>query len=1211
MSDTRSRSFSAADLCADQKRRWLNGEPMRVEAYRTDYPELESDPEGLLDLIYNEVLLREKWGEVPTPEEYVARFPALATQLRDQFEVHQAIADERISTTEFGGKEPTNSAVKYDRFELQTSASDFAISGVRRLTNSSKRYLLKEEIARGGMGIIYRATDTAFGREVAIKVLRDQFASSPAALHRFSNEAQITGQLQHPSIPPAHDFGILPDGRLFLAMKLIWGRTLDALLAERPEPTHEQGRLVAVFEQVCQAIAYAHAHQVIHRDLKPANVMVGNFGEVQVMDWGLAKVLKDREQPSYNPERSGAATVIHSLHDTDGSFTQAGHLLGTPAFMPPEQALGAVDKVDAQSDVFGLGAVLAVILTGLPPFKGASAETTRIMASQGKIDDCYARLDKCGADPDLVALCKQCLAPDKERRPVDAGEVAKAVAELRMAADERARRAELDRVTAESERAAALLTAAEQRKRRRVQLFLAAMILIVLGTTVAFGWYRRDRQGRNAEATTVLLDRCTDALHANNAEKASVALEAAEKRVVEGGAEELTGRMGLLRADLAALIDLDALDEFRLTPVGNLVPDSKKVATRIHEILRRFGADPENEPPDVVQTHVEKSEIRNRLVAALDRLLMMEKSNSVRSALRSIDNDTYREAVRNAIFGEDQGKLTELAQQSTAVDQPPGFVAILGENSMIPVERRRELLKRAILRQPNELGLLMSLGTSYPNNRRERAQERLRWFQAALGVNPAFMSARINLGLAMLDLGDLAGAEAVDREAVRRDPNNPLPHNNLGWVLYCGGDLVGAEEQYQKAIQLDPKFALSHNNLGMLREREGNLAAAESKFREAIQLDPNLVFPHYFLAALAVRRGDLSFAEHEHKEALRLDPTYFWSHNGLGWVLEQKGDLNGAEAAYREASRHEPTFAHAHNNLGRLLAQRDDDEGAEVEYRKAIECDPKLADPHSSLGLLLRQKGDLAGAEAEYRKAIQLDPNDPRTHNNLGSLILHFSGDVESAIASYKEALRIAPRFSIAADNIFRAERMRVLLPRLPGILTGKTAPATPAEACEFATLCGKRFVKRYAAAIRMYEGAFLMDPALANDLTAGYRYIAACLAARAARGEGADSPEDSEARTVLRIKALTWLREDLVLRKKMAVSSNTEERKATAKSLSFWLRGDNFFSLRPGPERIGLAIEECEKWDNLWAEVQATIAEARKPPSPLEIAPPLREWQR
>jgi hypothetical protein len=352
------------------------------------------------------------------------------------------------------------------------------------------------------MGVIYRATDTTLGREVAVKALREKYGPKSGGARRFADEARIAGQLQHPAIPPVHDLGTLPDGRPFLAMKLIKGDTLDLLLEARPDLAAERGRFVAVFEQVCQALAYAHSHQVIHRDLKPANVMVGAFGGVQVMDWGLARVLGVRSGEGGDPEETSGTTQVSSLRDSDGEATQAGSVLGTPAFMPPEQAIGAVGLIDARSDVFGLGAILAVILTGRPPFAAGSAEATRIQAAQGNVEDCFARLDGCGAEPNLVALCKGCLSPKPAERPADAGAVARAVADLRAAADARARHAE-------GEKAAAQARALEARKRQRLTLALAGSLLAAAAVTSWFAMradenaQRADEKAREAETVAL------------------------------------------------------------------------------------------------------------------------------------------------------------------------------------------------------------------------------------------------------------------------------------------------------------------------------------------------------------------------------------------------------------------------------------------------------------------------------------------------------------------------------------------------------------------------------------------------------------------------------------------------------------------------------------------------------------------------------------
>src|SRR6516225_10052595 len=332
-------------------------------------------------------------------------------------------------------------------------------------------YELSGEVGRGGMGIVYRACDLSLDRDVAVKLLQDGYPTDSPIARRFADEARITAQLQHPGIPPVHDLGTLPDGRPFLAMKLIKGSTLDHLLAARPDPAHDRGRFVAAFEQVCQAVGYAHAHDVIHRDLKPSNVMVGAFGEVQVMDWGLAKVLTARARAGGPPDTvldTAAGTAIRPARDADQE-TQAGSLLGTPAFMPPEQAIGAVDRTDARSDVFSLGGILCAVLTGRPPYVADTAEATRQLAARARLDDTHARLAACGAEPELVALCRRCLAPEPDDRPRDAGEVAAAVAALRAAAEERARQAEFDRVRA-----------AEQGRRRRVLLAASGAVVAVL-----------------------------------------------------------------------------------------------------------------------------------------------------------------------------------------------------------------------------------------------------------------------------------------------------------------------------------------------------------------------------------------------------------------------------------------------------------------------------------------------------------------------------------------------------------------------------------------------------------------------------------------------------------------------------------------------------------------------------------------------------------
>src|SRR5262249_4525504 len=217
---------------------------------------------------------------------------------------------------------------------------------------------------------------------------------------------------------------------------------------------------------------YAHNESIIHRDLKPANVMVGAFAEVQVMDWGLAKKLSAGSlQP---PDADDPLATTSQYSEPSGSEpTRPGSVLGTPAFMSPEQAIGAIDRLDSRSDVFGLGAILCALLTGKPPFVAPDAESARQLAARAKLDDAFARLDSCRAEPALVDLAKRCLSAEQDDRPRDGAELAEAVAALRRQAEERARQAEVEKSRTE-------VQAAEQRNRRRVVVGAAGLLILAL-----------------------------------------------------------------------------------------------------------------------------------------------------------------------------------------------------------------------------------------------------------------------------------------------------------------------------------------------------------------------------------------------------------------------------------------------------------------------------------------------------------------------------------------------------------------------------------------------------------------------------------------------------------------------------------------------------------------------------------------------------------
>ncbi|MBL6831799.1 MAG: protein kinase [Pirellulales bacterium] len=307
------------------------------------------------------------------------------------------------------------------------------------------RYQLIREIGRGGMGIVHQGWDSQLCRSVAIKIIDPSQRLQPAGLPRFFREARIASQLSHPGIVTIHEFGVTLEGEAFIVMELLLGRTLRQILKSVGDRGRELPGLLTAFSEVCQAMASAHGRGVIHRDLKPSNVMVCPFGVVSVMDWGVAKLLSDagssdgfdapaasttgaNTPPADVRPAAAPGTGDQTAAAPEGpGHTLAGTIFGTPAYLPPEQARGEIDRVDCRSDVFGLGSVLCEILTGTAPFAAESADDRCRQAADGDLGEAFARLDGCGGPLPLISLAKRCLAAEPAARPADAGEVATAV----------------------------------------------------------------------------------------------------------------------------------------------------------------------------------------------------------------------------------------------------------------------------------------------------------------------------------------------------------------------------------------------------------------------------------------------------------------------------------------------------------------------------------------------------------------------------------------------------------------------------------------------------------------------------------------------------------------------------------------------------------------------------------------------------------------
>jgi serine/threonine protein kinase/Flp pilus assembly protein TadD len=909
------------------------------------------------------------------PEEIIAQYPAAESRLREYFQRRQNAAQLLGSTT--GRRAP-------DFIDIQ----NFGF------------YSVMELMDWGGNASIHRVTDVRFGRTAALKIPLKKWASDPHALRRLEREAQLSGRLQHPNIVPIYDVGTTTtsSGELpYFTMRLVKGRQFSDLLQERQSPAQDQFRFIFLFRQICQAVAYAHDQGILHRDLKPNNVMVGDFDDAYVMDWGYAKdLLQARVRPAAVETRPLAqflddirghtddlAQTIVLAAASESVIADDEMVLGTPAYLPPEIAQRSAKAADRRSDVFCLGGILCAILTGEATYRGVDVLDVSRQAYAGDVSDALKRIAESGAAPELIDLASACLAPKPEDRPADAKAVADRVTQFIHRQEEA--KLEAERQTAREAQAKFVA----ERHSRRLTVGLAATLLafVCSGAGVVLYSVETARLARRAETVREIEHRLelADSIRQQAEERELNSLSDADYVLGQWGrylaAVDQAGSVGIGSESLPEqkqeielarargeeriteiqrwrqlVADLESAADLTTLAIDEYAPSQEIASQEFQNAFQRFGVTYESDHHEKIVAALAPlpGGLRERIVAALDRWALLGNSFAIdkfdlgTEILKSAP--AWRDAIRTIHAARDAAALRQLITDSekdpTSLSPSFYLIATGGLLQWGTAAEAIELNQNARDRFRNEYSLHLQAGSLHatlPVPQLDRAEDA---FRAALAVSPQSPTGLAALGYVLRQKGLFPQAKSLLQLSLEREPSFPWALTNLGIItLTVEGDAKLAESYLQRALTAFPKYPLAADTLSLVYSMTGRWDKALG-IHASLGLNPQasslrsvgLTIRHfmrgYFIRAateweklvrhplfqsrrkmmvsyLHLLRGDLDLAE-KVATSLRADGQYRFDRVMgaaiLGMIYLFEGRNAEADGIFLELSREVPEF---------------------------------------------------------------------------------------------------------------------------------------------------------------------------------------------------------------------------------------------------------------------------------------------------------------
>ncbi|MFH1228080.1 MAG: tetratricopeptide repeat protein [Planctomycetota bacterium] len=893
------------------------------------------------------------------------------------------------------------------------------------------KYAIEKKLGQGGMGAVYLALDPALNRRVALKVITSKDAY---ILERFQREAAAVAKLKHPNIVQVYEAGVINKQHYF-TMDYIEGTSLDAIIKSKNKASLQN--ITKIILQTAAALHYAHQQNIVHRDIKPANIMIDKTGKVHIADFGLAK----------------------QLTGLDRSLTMSGTALGTPDYMPPEQAMGKKDEIDSRSDIFSLGATLYHCITGQVPFPGKEIYEvlSKVINDDPPAPSTIVRI----IAKDLETICLKCLNKDKTRRYQTADALAQDLKRYLEGAQITAKR---------TSSITKIYLKLMKNKFASLSIIGAVVILaaVIIGLMTSSAGKKKEIESYRVKAESAFENKnydesktwCDKVLAlASQDEKIQDLLKKSEEIIKAQEAKKQQEDKQVKEAVVKAqrTVDLRAEAKKILERAnGAPTPDQKiKLAQDALEVDPTFGdayqvigyAYKEKAEPAKGKKPPDASLAKQPLDQVITRELYdkaFEYFSKAISATPTLAYSYYERALITEYTYNQPEKAIPDYRKVLELD-PNSHIGWFAKGN---IESKQKNYGESIKSYTKAIELCPEYEGAY-NNRAinygfiNELDKAIADYNEAIRLNPQYIDARSNRARTYAMQGKFDLAITGHNETIRLDPENAKAYNYRGMTYHDIEELDQAIADFTQAIKLDPKLGNAYSNRGSAYRVQGEFDRAIADFDEAIRLDPKNISAYNGRGGTYAGKGEFDKAMADLNKALRLDPGYAQAYNNIGFAYCNKGEWDKAITNYNEAIRLDPKYARTYFNRGVTYIYKAKQESpgnnnsdiyrhladkALGDFNESIRLNPRYAQVYIERGSIyvnrslsaLRQgeniNQELADkAILDFTEAIRLNPKSAKAYCGRG-IVYANKKEFRKAIADWERFLELAPNDTQAPE---------------------------------------------------------------------------------------------------------------------------------------------------------------------------------------------------